>query len=86
MKYIITTVALTLVIALSLMITGCSPNYDHIIADSTEAIEKNRQVWLDAILYKYRAGLWLKKGKDRRYKEDLAKAQELSDYVDERKP
>ncbi|MBW2722355.1 MAG: hypothetical protein JRC67_09080, partial [Deltaproteobacteria bacterium] len=51
-----------------------------------KALEKNRQVWLDAILYKYRAGLWLKKGKDRRYKEDLAKAQELSDYVDEGKP
>jgi hypothetical protein len=37
---------------------------------------------MDAILYKYRAGLWLKKGKVRRYKEDLAKAQELSHLSD----
>jgi tetratricopeptide (TPR) repeat protein len=66
-------------------------NLDKAIKDCGKAIEKNRQVWLDAILYKYRAGLWLKIGKDRRYREDLAKAQELSaqelsDYVDERKP
>jgi coenzyme F420-reducing hydrogenase gamma subunit len=41
MKNIIIAVTLTLVIALSPMITGCPPNYDRIIADSTKALEKN---------------------------------------------
>jgi hypothetical protein len=61
-------------------------NIDKAIMDCGKALEVNRQVWMDAILYKYRAGLWLKIGKNRRYKEDLAKAQELSDYVGKRKP
>ena len=58
-------------------------NLDKAIKDCGKALEKNRQVWLDAILYKYPAGLWLRVGKDRRYREDLATAEELSEYVDE---
>jgi hypothetical protein len=44
MKNIIIAVTLTLIIALSQMLSGCSPNYDGIIADSTKAIEKNRMM------------------------------------------
>ncbi|MES0363703.1 MAG: tetratricopeptide repeat protein, partial [Desulfobacteria bacterium] len=41
------------------MITGCSPNYDRIIADSTKGIERNPD---DAEAYRERASAWEEKG------------------------
>jgi hypothetical protein len=55
MKNIIIAVTLTLIIALSQMLSGCSPNYDGIIADSTKAIEKKPD---DAEAYRERASAW----------------------------
>ena len=38
-------------------------------------------IWLDVELYRARAQLWSKLGEFDRYKEDLSKAKELSDFI-----
>ncbi|MGB6929404.1 MAG: tetratricopeptide repeat protein, partial [Syntrophobacteria bacterium] len=75
MKNIIIAVTLTLVIALSLMATGCSPNYDSMIADSTKAIEKNPD---DAEAYRERASAWEEKGDYDQAIADCTKAIEIN--------
>ena len=74
MKNIIIALALTLVIPLGLTIAGCAPNYDHTIADSTKAIEKNPD---DADAYRERANAWEEKGDYDQAIADYSKAIEL---------
>jgi tetratricopeptide (TPR) repeat protein len=74
MKNIIIAVILTPVIALSLVIAGCSPNYDSVIADSTKALEKNPD---DAEAYRERASAWEEKGDYDQAIADYSKAIEL---------
>jgi tetratricopeptide (TPR) repeat protein len=59
MKNIIITLALTLAVAMSLALDGCSADYDRVIKESTRAIEKNPS---DIEAYRARGRAWEEKG------------------------
>ena len=74
MNKLIINVTLTLAVAMSLALEGCSPNYDRVIEESSKAIKKNPR---DSEAYRARAGAWEKKGDYDRAIEDYTKAIEL---------
>ena len=74
MKNIIITLALTLAVAMSLALDGCSADYDRVIKESTRAIEKNPS---DIEAYRARGRAWEEKGDYDRAIADYTKALEI---------
>jgi tetratricopeptide (TPR) repeat protein len=74
MKNIIITLALTLAVAMSLALDGCSADYDRVIKESTRAIEKNPS---DIEAYRARGRAWEEKGDYDQAILDCTKAIEL---------
>jgi tetratricopeptide (TPR) repeat protein len=74
MKNIIITLALTLAVAMSLALDGCSADYDRVIKESTRAIEKNPS---DIEAYRARGRAWEEKGDYDRAIADSTKALEI---------